>query len=137
MTMQLHAGDIRVLVADDQEDSRSVLAVFFRLRGYRVRAAADGQEALEIAREFRPDIVFLDWWMPRMTGLEACYRMREGPCPPSVPIYAVTADATVVGTARCFTDVLLKPLDLESLEQLITGTEAARAEQQSPSARPS
>ena len=114
-------GRTRVLVADDHEDNRYFMAVFFQLKGYQVHSAADGQEALALAQEFPPDVVFLDYWMPRMTGLEACYRMREGPCPPWVPIYALTADATLLGTSRCFTDVLLKPVDLELLERLVPG----------------
>ena len=62
---------MRVLVADDNRDWADTLAQLLRNEGYEVRTACDGREALEAAREFRPQVVILDVAMPRMTGYEA------------------------------------------------------------------
>lgn len=62
---------MRVLVADDNHDWADTLAQLLRGQGYSVCTAYDGREALEAAREFRPQVVILDVAMPRMTGYEA------------------------------------------------------------------
>ena len=61
----------RVLIADDNRDWADGLAILLADQGYSVRAAYDGRDAIEAAREFQPHIVILDVWMPRMTGFEA------------------------------------------------------------------
>ena len=112
---------IRVLIADDNSDARLLVHTFLSLLGFEVCTAADGQEAVTRAEQFKPDVVFLDLWMPMMDGIEACLRLREGPCPPPIPIFAVTADPDRAGkTARCFDRVLTKPVDLDRLADLAT-----------------
>ena len=66
----------RVLVVDDTEDSREVLARFLELQGHTVWTASDGLEGLIAASKFCPEIVFLDLAMPRMDGFELCARLR-------------------------------------------------------------
>jgi CheY-like chemotaxis protein len=117
---------LRVLVVDDHEDSRILVQTFLSLLGFAVRTASDGAEALRVAAQFLPDIVFLDIWLPHMNGNEACLRMREGPCPPGVPIFGVTADVTQVPEAmRCFDRVLTKPVDLDDLAALVRACEVS------------
>lgn len=66
------AGETRrVLIADDSRDWADGLALVLEEKGYRVRTAYDGREALDAAREFQPHVVILDVWMPNMTGFEA------------------------------------------------------------------
>ncbi len=72
---------LRVLVADDHEDSRLLIQTFLSLLGFLVRGVADGREALREAPLFHPDVVFLDIWMPGLNGVETCQRLREGPAP--------------------------------------------------------
>jgi CheY-like chemotaxis protein len=67
---------LRVLIADDDRDSVLTLATLLELEGYEVRAVNGGQEALDLAREFRPDVVLLDIGMPKITGYEAARRLR-------------------------------------------------------------
>lgn len=111
---------LRVLVADDHEDSRLLVQTFLSLLGFTVRTACDGHEALEIATRFQPDVVFLDIWLPGMNGDEACLRLREGACPPGVPIFGVTADITRAGNiTQCFDRVLTKPVDLDDLAAIV------------------
>ena len=57
-----------VLVVDDYEDARDIFCTFLQFAGYEVLAAADGQDALDVARRQRPDLILLDLKMPRMDG---------------------------------------------------------------------
>lgn len=110
---------VRVLIADDNSDARLLIHTFLSLLGFEVRTAADGLEAVRCAERFKPDLVLLDLWMPTMDGVEACYRLRRGPCPPPIPIFAVTADPDRARTiAPCFDRVLTKPVDLDRLAEL-------------------
>jgi len=112
---------IRVLVADDNPDARLLVHTFLSLLGFEVCTAADGLEAVTRAEHFKPDVVFLDLWMPVLDGIEACERLRAGPCPPPIPIFAVTADVKRAETIpACFDRVLTKPVDLDRLADLAT-----------------
>ena len=68
---------LRLLVVDDEEGIRRVLAQLLEYEGHEVRAAGNAAEALELHREFRPDLTFMDVKMARMDGLEALSRIRE------------------------------------------------------------
>lgn len=70
-------GNLTALVVDDYADSRRILRRMLEMRRLRVVEASSGEEALEVARRERPDIVFMDLYMPGMCGLEAARRMRE------------------------------------------------------------
>jgi two-component system cell cycle sensor histidine kinase/response regulator CckA len=68
-----------IIVVDDQLVTRRFLARLLGKRGYRVREAADGSEALELARAGQPDLVILDLLMPKMDGFEFVHRLRADP----------------------------------------------------------
>lgn len=68
---------LRVLIADDDPDGATTLLTLLELEGYVVRAVNGGQEALDQAREFKPDVVLLDIGMPKITGYEAARRLRQ------------------------------------------------------------
>ena len=80
-----------VLVVDDYDDSRHLLALRLQREGYRVVEASSGLEALAAAREARPDVVLMDLSMPTMDGLSATCRLRELPGMRGVPVVAFTA----------------------------------------------
>ena len=67
---------LRVLIADDDRDGALTLSTLLELEGYEVRTVHGGQDALDMAREFRPDVVLLDIGMPKVTGYEAARRLR-------------------------------------------------------------
>jgi CheY-like chemotaxis protein len=67
---------LRVLIADDDRDGALTLSTLLEIEGYQVRTVHGGQEALDTAREFRPDVVLLDIGMPKITGYEAARRLR-------------------------------------------------------------
>jgi CheY-like chemotaxis protein len=71
------ARALRVLLADDDRDATATLATLLELEGHEVRTAHGGQEALDAAREFRPDAVLLDIGMPKLTGYEVARRLAQ------------------------------------------------------------
>ena len=77
-----------VLVVDDDPHIRSVLGRGLRFEGYDVQLAADGPEALSLARATSPDLVVLDVMLPGMDGLDICRRLRRGL---TAPILMLTA----------------------------------------------
>jgi CheY-like chemotaxis protein len=66
----------RILVADDEPDIRATLAELLRTLGHDVRTAGDGEEALTLARQWQPDVVLLDVFMPRMSGFVVARLLR-------------------------------------------------------------
>jgi CheY-like chemotaxis protein/two-component sensor histidine kinase len=70
------AGRRRIIVVDDNVDAAHLLAQMLRLHGHDVQAAYDGRQGLEAAREFKPEIAFIDLNMPRMDGLDLAKALR-------------------------------------------------------------
>ena len=66
-----------ILVVDDEPQITRVLRTSLNAQGYEIRAANDGETALEIAKDFVPDLVITDLAMPRMNGIELCRRLRQ------------------------------------------------------------
>jgi PAS domain S-box-containing protein len=69
----------RILVVEDNADAAEGFAAHLRLHGHEVRTAGDGEEALAIAREFRPQVALVDIGLPGMSGYELAHRLRETP----------------------------------------------------------
>src|SRR2546428_12901055 len=76
----------KILVVDDNEDIREMLAVLLGMQGYNVVVAADGEEAVAVAHNEEPDAILMDIMMPRLNGLEAARRIHRSPKLCSVPI---------------------------------------------------
>lgn len=113
-----------VLVAEDSEDTRIMLKRAFELKGYQVFEAEDGQQALEMARLYRPSLMVVDLNMPVLDGLETVksFRELEGESE-HVPIIAITAyDVYGMEEAALQTGCnayLSKPLDLEEFDRAL------------------
>ncbi|HVN39447.1 MAG TPA: ATP-binding protein [Myxococcota bacterium] len=113
----------RVLIVDDNADSTESLALLLARRGHEVRAANDGFRAIELAREFRPDLVLLDIGMPGLNGYETCQRIRKEPWGSGITMVAVTGwgqeqDRRMARSAG-FDAHVVKPLDLDVLMSLV------------------
>lgn len=67
----------RILVVEDDDDAREMLGIALRAKGAQVETAASGEQALEVARGWRPDIALLDLSLPAMTGAETLSKLRE------------------------------------------------------------
>jgi len=84
---------VRILVAEDKEESRTLLARLFQMVGFEVREAANGQEALTLFETFRPHFIWMDIRMPIMDGIEATRRIKATEAGKSVVIAALTGNA--------------------------------------------
>ncbi|MCP2807343.1 response regulator, partial [Salmonella enterica subsp. enterica serovar Typhimurium] len=65
-----------VLVVEDEDALATLLHYNLDKEGYRVGVAGDGEEALIMANERAPDLVILDWMLPKVSGIEVCRRLR-------------------------------------------------------------
>ncbi len=121
-----------ILVVDDEQDVRTYLRTLFSKAGYEVVTAADGEEGLELARESRPGLVFLDILMPKRTGIMLYRRLKKDPELGTVPVVILTGlsqyraffaqDFEEVPQPEAFVE---KPPDREELLRLaaeLTGT---------------
>jgi len=81
----------RILVVDDDQDSRVIMRTILENNGYEVTAVSNGREALERLATETIDLVLLDVMMPEMSGLEILQRMKESPAMGHVPVIMVTA----------------------------------------------
>jgi len=81
----------RVLIVDDEPNIVTSLEFLMRGDDYEVLVARNGEEALQLAESFRPDIVVLDVMMPQRSGFEVCQKIRENPVLGDVKIVMLTA----------------------------------------------
>ena len=109
----------RILIADDQPMNRDILERRLAAHGYEIVTTADGEEALAVAREARPDLILLDIMMPRLDGIAVCQQLRADPTFPFTPIIMVTAKAdsrdVVAGLEAGGDEYLTKPVDPAAL----------------------
>ena len=80
-----------LLLADDNDDMRTVLGHQLQSRGYRVVMAADGHQALAKTRSEKPDLILLDVLMPGLDGTEASVQLRADPATAAIPIIFLTS----------------------------------------------
>ena len=109
----------RILLVDDDRDSTSMLARLLAARGYEVRAATDGPSALEVAREFVPEVVLLDLGLPGMDGLEVARHLRTLPGSEAATLLALTGreddDTRRLAAEAGFRRLLVKPIGIADL----------------------
>ena len=122
----------RVLVADDLRDSADSLALLIGAMGHEVRVAYDGEQALQEAGAFRPDVALLDLGMPKLNGFDLCRRIREAPWGRAMRLVAQSGwgqDADRRRTAAAgFDHHIVKPIDPAALAELLrTLAPAARS----------
>ncbi len=80
-----------VLVVEDEDALATLLQYNLEKEGYAVSVAGDGEEALLLVDERQPDLVVLDWMLPKVSGIEVCRRLRSRPETRNVPIIILTA----------------------------------------------
>jgi DNA-binding response OmpR family regulator len=90
-----------VLVADDDEDVRSLICIQLRRAGYTTIAARDGEQALRLAHERLPELCIFDLVMPKLDGLEATRALRNSTPLARVPVLMLTAAAQTADRDRC------------------------------------
>jgi signal transduction histidine kinase len=117
------ASGRKILVADDNRDSAESLGILLEMAGHEVRLAYDGQEALDHAADFLPEILLLDIGLPRLDGYEVAARLRQDGRFDGLLLVAVTGYGTEDDRDRSreagFDHHLVKPVDIAALRELI------------------
>lgn len=81
----------KILVAEDERDIRDLIAFTLRYAGYEVVAVSNGEEAVIAAGDELPDLILMDVRMPKMTGYEACQRIKADPKIQHLPVVFLSA----------------------------------------------
>jgi CheY-like chemotaxis protein len=115
---------MRILLAEDFEDTRHLMKLMLELRGHDVLEAVNGEEAVECALSEHPDLILMDMSMPVMDGLAATRCIRKNAATAQIPIVALSAHmadadwrerALKCGCSGCYA----KPLDFDTLEDML------------------
>ncbi|MDB5956136.1 ATP-binding protein [Ramlibacter sp.] len=113
----------RLLIADDNEDAADTLAILLRVEGHEVVTAGDGEQAVEQARSFAPDLAFIDLGMPGMGGLQAAREIRRLPAGDRIRLVALTGWGQAADRERSrlagFDLHLVKPLSAAGLREAL------------------
>ncbi len=116
------------LIVDDNDDLRALLSFKLLHSGFEVHSEADGATGLAAIAILHPDIVLLDWMMPRMSGLEVCEQLRSVPEIAGTSVILLTAKAQELdiehGFAAGADDYIIKPF---SPRELMTRVQAVLA----------
>src|SRR5258708_37561747 len=104
----------RILVVDDEIGARTLIGIMLDRGGFEVLKASDGNEALSLLEQDKPDLVILDIMMPGMDGFELCKRIRERPETTETPILMLStrgdAESVMRGMDAGASDYLPKPI---------------------------
>jgi CheY-like chemotaxis protein len=115
----------RVLVADDNIDAAQSLGTLLQLQGHEVEVVFDGEQAVEAAQRFHPEVVLLDLGMPKLDGIGAARRLRACETAARATLVALTGwgqDADRSATrAAGFDHHLVKPVTVDVLEPILAG----------------
>ena len=109
----------RALIVEDEESISTLLDYNLSREDFETRIAIDGEDALLKTQEFRPDIVILDWMLPKVSGIEVCRRLRQNPETRNLPIIMLTARSEetdrIRGLETGADDYLTKPFSTAEL----------------------
>ncbi len=113
------SGQPRVLLVEDEPAQRTVLAYNLEAEGFAVTQADNGEDAMVLVEEEDPDIIILDWMMPKVSGIEVCRRLKMRPETRGIPIIMLSARAEEVDRIRGLEtgadDYVIKPYSVLEL----------------------
>ncbi len=108
-----------ILVVEDEDALSELLQYNLKKEGFRVSMAADGEEALMLVEERQPDVVILDWMLPKVSGIEVCRRLRGRQESRNLPIIMLTARGEEADRIRGLDtgadDYVVKPFLMQEL----------------------
>ncbi len=114
----------RILISEDEKDIRDLISFTLRFAGHEVIATANGEEAFQHAQSDLPDLVLMDVRMPKMTGYEACAKMKELDATRDIPVVFLSAkgqDTEVkTGLSLGAAEYILKPFSPDQLIERVT-----------------
>ena len=109
----------KILLVEDNEDNRDMLARRLQRKGYTVVVAVDGLQGVEMAAGEQPDLVLMDMSLPVLDGWEATRRLKAAPGSQSVPVIALTAHAMTGDREKAIAagcdDYNIKPIEMDRL----------------------
>lgn len=112
----------RLLIVDDEQENRVALSEVFGA-DFDVHTANDGQEALDLAADLRPDLIILDIMMPRMDGFQACLKLRQNEATKRIPIIFLTSrnqpETETFGLDLGADDFVGKPFNIDVLRSRV------------------
>lgn len=122
---------LRILVVDDNRDSAETLSMLLELMGHEMNLAYDGEQALALAKEIKPDVVLLDIGLPKMDGYEVARQIRQEPWGSNPILVAITGwgqtEDKDLSRESGFDHHLVKPVDHDHLLKLIQKRKSAQA----------
>ena len=114
----------KILIAEDERDIRDLITFTLSFAGHQVTAASNGAEAVEKALQIIPDLILMDVRMPRMTGYEACKKMKEEDSIKHIPVAFLSAKGqeteVQTGLAAGAVEYILKPFSPDQLTERVT-----------------
>jgi signal transduction histidine kinase len=123
--LQVRRAGRRILVVDDNQDSTESLARLLRLGGHQVETALDGTTGLKVARDYRPEVIFLDLGLPEMDGYEIARRLRQDRNLAKVALIAMTGYGQEEDRRKSqetgFDGYMVKPADPVHVAKLLAG----------------
>lgn len=124
----------KVLIVEDEETILELCSTIFKLEGYRVLCARDGEEALKITREYNPDIVVLDIQLPKINGNEVCKSVKSDPTMSHIKILVLSGmaqdsdlqEAQKAGADAYMTKPFSSTAIVEKVEELLRSNESGQ-----------
>jgi CheY-like chemotaxis protein len=114
----------RILIVDDYPEAAEILERWLKRSGNEIKTATDGLQALRTAEEFLPDVMLLDMDIPKLSGFEVAYRIRQQPWGRNMIVIGLTGwlalEERQRGENACFDAFLLKPVTYAQLSALLT-----------------
>ena len=111
--------ETKVLIIEDEDALSTILEYNLAKENFEVALATDGEEGLLKVEEFGPDIIILDWMLPKVSGIEVCRRIRSKPESRNIPIIMLTARSEeadrIRGLETGADDYLTKPFSTAEL----------------------
>jgi two-component system CheB/CheR fusion protein len=116
---------LRIVVVEDNDDSRSMLCELLELSGFHCHAAATGRVGLELIQELQPDVALVDIGLPELDGLEVASQLRRDPRNRDLYLVALTGygqrEDREAARRAGFDTHLVKPVDFDALLALLRG----------------
>ncbi len=113
----------RILIVDDNENNRLLMSDILQYRGYEIFQAQDGEKAINMARELKPDLILLDIQMPGLDGFAAAKILKSDPLTKDIKLIVVTSFAMKGDRERILAlgvdDYIAKPIDTRQFPVLV------------------
>lgn len=111
----------KILIFDDDKTILEVITIIFEENGYQVEISETSHDILEKVSQFRPDVILMDNWIPKIGGVEATRMLKNSADFKDIPVIYVTANNDIVALTKeaMADDYVAKPFNLDDLEEKV------------------